>query len=99
MKQWNIPTRPRKGQKFSEETKKKMSVAHLGNTRGFQRGVPSWNKGLTTKTDKRIRKYGRKIAVTYQDKTRTPAWRGGISYEPYSLDFTPSIKRIVKERD
>lgn len=31
--------------KHTEETKKKISLASKGNTFGFKKGVPSWNKG------------------------------------------------------
>ncbi len=34
------------GGKHSEETKKKMSLTHIGNTRGFIKGCIPWNKGM-----------------------------------------------------
>jgi len=28
-----------------------------------------------------------------------PMWRGGVSYEPYSVDWNITIKRAIRERD
>lgn len=37
-----------KGFHHTEESKRKNSLSHLGNTCGFKKGKPSWNKGLKT---------------------------------------------------
>ena len=42
---------------MSEETKKKMSIARIGNTKGFKKGCIPWNAGMKTPkevTEKRI---------------------------------------------
>ena len=28
-----------------------------------------------------------------------PAWIGGLSYEPYTAEFSPALKRAIRERD
>ena len=30
---------------------------------------------------------------------RHPAWKGGISFEPYSTDWTETLRRSIRERD
>ena len=30
---------------------------------------------------------------------KNPSWKGGLSFEPYSVDWTKTLKRAVKERD
>jgi len=30
---------------------------------------------------------------------RCTFWKGGISYEPYSVDWTKTLKRAIRERD
>jgi hypothetical protein len=49
----------------------------------FKRGQPTWNKGL----------------IGYQAGEKHPMWKGGISFEPYSLEWTKALKKIVRERD
>jgi len=49
-----------------------------------------------SQTKKRLYAQG-KILPLKGDKN--PMWKGGISYEDYSLDFSPSLKRKIRERD
>lgn len=30
---------------------------------------------------------------------KNPCWRGGISYEPYMIDWNETLKRSIRERD
>ena len=30
---------------------------------------------------------------------KNPNWKGGISFEPYSIDWTETLKRAIRERD
>ena len=30
---------------------------------------------------------------------KNPAWKGGISFEPYSIDWTETLRRSIRERD
>ena len=46
---------------------------------------------LTEKTRKRISE-----AITGK---KHPNWQGGISFEPYSIDWTETLKRAIRERD
>lgn len=32
-------------------------------------------------------------------KDKNPAWRGGTSFEPYSIDWTETLRRSIRERD
>jgi len=35
----------------------------------------------------------------YLSGSENPAWLGGISFEPYSVDWTETLKRAIRERD
>ncbi|HEB13745.1 MAG TPA: hypothetical protein ENI13_02060 [candidate division CPR3 bacterium] len=81
---------PNKGKKASLETRKKQSKAKKGK-------IP-WNIGLTKKTDERVRKYGEKGSIT--NKGRIPwNYQGGISFEPYGIEFNEDLKEVIRNRD
>ncbi len=91
-----------KGKIFSEERNKKISETHkknykLGITQcGFKEGhhinarikhnYPSWNKGLSKKTDKRIEEMSKSLSQTlkYQYKNGRIAWNIGKKYNCHS---------------
>ncbi|MCK4824847.1 HNH endonuclease [bacterium] len=40
----------------------------------------------------------RKMSETHEGE-KCHLWKGGISYEPYSIDWTATLKRSIRERD
>jgi len=86
------------GKKATEETKKKLSKTH--------KGLIPWNKGkkITEEHKKNISKglkgipkpkgFGEKLS-----KEKHWNWQGGKSFEPYSIDWTETLKRAIRERD
>lgn len=90
-----------KGQKFTEEHKRKLSEAHRGQ-------IP-WSKGKTfsleyrqklSKAHKGIRNPNSLKALNvYQRGEKNPNWKGGKSFEPYTIDWTQTLKRSIRERD
>ena len=95
----------RKGIKFSEEAKRKMSEAHKGKP------SPKKGKHLSKESKKRIsraQKGKKKPPFTKEHKenmgkaklgSKNPQWQGGTSFEPYSIDWTETLKRSIRERD
>ena len=88
-KKGQIP--PNKGKKLSIEIKKKISEAHK---KSFLNGRIPWNKG----------KVGVMVAWNkgmngYLSGDKHYNWQGGKSFEPYSLDWTETLKRAIRERD
>ncbi len=83
-------TRFKKGHLVSEKTRKSVSIAR-GNK-------PSWNKGKHFSEESK-----RKMSIfqkkRFQKKENHPRWLGGISFEPYSLDWTETLRRAIRERD
>jgi hypothetical protein len=83
---------------YSEEIKIKMGAANKGKIpwnkgksapwaknlpQAFKKGQTTWNKGL----------------IGYQAGEKSPLWKGGISFEHYSLEWTDALKKFIKERD
>lgn len=97
------------GRKLSEEQKRKLSESHKGNTTGFQKGHKinlgrHWKVKDTSKISKahKGQKHSeeakRKISEAKKGN-KHPNWQGGISFEPYSIDWTKTLKRSIRERD
>ena len=88
------------GKQHTVETKEKMKIAKLGvappnkgktkadypglSNSGVKKGNIPWNKG---------KKYPQ---VTGEKNCN---WAGGISHELYSVDWTQTLKRSIRERD
>lgn len=93
-----------KGTHRSEESKKKMSESHIGH-------IP-WNKGkegiYSEDTKERMgsswrgkkmpRGTGLKMSISRMGE-KNHNWLGGKSFEPYSVDWTQTLKRSIRERD
>lgn len=89
----------RLGKKHSPEAIKKIREARKiqGNNvwnRGKKLHYKVWNKGLN-KTNNGVL---RKMSI---DRTgeRNPVWQGGISFIPYTIDWTETLRRSIRERD
>jgi hypothetical protein len=92
-----FPKKTRKGmlgKKHSEASKLKMSLSHKGkfNKGQFRKGEyhPLYKKHISEETRNKLRQYNREKASN---------WQGGISIEPYSMDWTTTLKRSIRERD
>ncbi len=92
----------RRGCKLSDEHKRKISEANKGISKN--KGQIPWNKGkkgLQTSKYKGIPRPGyvkEKIRLSVSgDKNHN--WQGGKSFESYSLDWTETLRRAIRERD
>jgi 5-methylcytosine-specific restriction endonuclease McrA len=90
------------GKKLPEKIKEKMSVAHKGEKNSFYGKKHSKEtKALMSKLHKGIHfseETKRKISESKKGE-KHPLWKGGISFLPYSLDWTKTLKRSIRERD
>ena len=90
-----------KGFKHSEETKQKMSKAQMGNKKAvgsyrskeFRQRLRESNLGK-----KLLEETKRKLSEAHKGK-KNPNWQGGKSFEPYTTDWTQTLKRSIRERD
>jgi hypothetical protein len=83
------------GHKMSLEAREKMKVAKSGsNHPWFGRHPTEEHKKKLSETKKGELnpQYGKKGYLS-------PSWKGGISFEPYSVDWTKTFKRGIRERD
>ena len=79
-----------RGSKDDISWREKQSESHKGKK------YPSRKRPLLTEEHKR------KISASHKgkhSKERCNFWKGGISYEPYTIDWTETLKRAIRERD
>ena len=95
-----------KGKHFSEEIKRNMSELRKG------KNSPWWGKHLSEETKRKMsdahkgknkgrhhsEETKRKISMAHRGE-KSYLWKGGISFEPYSVDWTKTLKRSIRERD
>lgn len=96
------------GKKHSLETKKKLSELHMGKL-PWNKGNNSKLEVKCTSCDKLFKKQksrisdnnfcSRKCFYLYFILNNHPLWQGGISFEPYGLDFNIKFKEGIRERD
>lgn len=90
---------------MTEEHKKKISIAHLGRKKSLESRIrmSKTRKLLGLKPPSNLGKkfseeHKRKIGQNNKGENNY-AWKGGISFEPYSLDWTETLRRSIRERD
>jgi hypothetical protein len=97
-----------KGRKFSIETKRKIGESNqkslIGNKNGLGHKVSEEHKLkiIEAHKGKHHSKESRlKMSLSRKGrfcKENHPNWKGGISYNPYSVDWTKTLKRAVLEK-
>lgn len=97
------------GKKRSEESKKRISEAGKGKHFGFhhseetKRTISKAKKGNKNMIGKHhSEETKRKISEAHIGKytgENSPSWQGGKSFEPYSIDWTETLRRSIRERD
>jgi hypothetical protein len=108
MKIKRIGRKPSLGKKWKlkEETKKRISISQKGNKAYW------WGKKKPHKEETK-RKIGLANSISNKGKKQSPEtiakrikrgekhynWQGGISFDPYSVNWTETLKRAIRERD
>lgn len=85
----------KKGIKFSEEHRRNLSMVHKGITfsEEHRRRISETGKGR-----KHSEETKRKMSLSKKGE-KHPNWKGGIAFEPYSLDFNQQLKDRIRVRD
>lgn len=89
----------KKGHHLSEEHKKKLSLV--------KKGKPGLTKGKHWKLSEEQCKKWKEVALKngngkwMKGRTREKCanWRGGLSFEPYTTDWTQTLKKAIRQRD
>ena len=79
-----------KGKKVSEETKRKQREAKLKNPVKYWKGR---HRAEEVKT-----KISQSLMGRFSGKN-SPSWKGGLSFEPYGLEFNENLKEVIRNRD
>jgi len=89
-----------KNKKHSEETKKKMSESAKGNQHwlGKKHSLKTRKKMSAWQIGKHHSEETKKKLSEYKGE-KSANWHGGKSFEPYTLDWTRSLKISIRERD
>ena len=91
------------GKKHSKEAKRKIKKSLKGNTRTLGKhwkikDVDKYKGNKNALGVKRNKEWKEEMSkIKTGDKN--PNWKGGISFEPYSVDWTETLKRSIRERD
>ena len=81
--------------KETSEGLRRLSEKSKGNT--SSKGHIPWNKGVSLS-----RKLKEKISKAKKGKftgENNPSWRGGISFEPYGIEFNNKLREKIKQRN
>ena len=84
-----------RGRHHSEESKKKIGDGNRGRTDVSGKDNPMWGKHHSEETKKKWSDARNGTQVMEKNHN----WRGGLSFEPYSLDFDKELRRKVRRRD
>ncbi len=86
---------PQKGKKLTESHIIKLSKAKLGKRISpkteFKRGMIPWNKNTKGVMKPNL--------TSFKKGKEHIFWNNGSSFEPYSIDWTETLRRSIRERD
>lgn len=96
-KEWhkNNP-HPCLGKKLSEEHKRKIGIKSIG------RKFSPRSKESRQRTSNALKNPSEETRKRFSESKRgykNPNWQGGISFEPYGVDFNDELKEQIRERD
>lgn len=92
------------------EVRKKISKAHKGKhfspetefKKGHKRPKFSEEKRIKTRRNNGWWKNPKQAKKRFSERSKgekNPSWRGGISFEPYSIEFNKGLKEAIIKRD
>lgn len=88
----------KKGHKHSEETKRKIGLANKVALKG-KKHTEEAKKKMKKSAKLRIEKYPHTKPKPFKRGKEHYNWRGGISFEPYGLEFNEDLKEVIRNRD
>ena len=91
-KAWN---KGKKRPKFSKKWRENMAKAHKGLKRSFET-----RKKMSISAKGRVftKEHKRRIGLAHSGE-KSRFWEGGKSFEPYTIDWTRTLRQSIRERD
>lgn len=90
------------GENCLPETRKKMSIANSGKNNPFygkKHSKKNKEKMSIANLGKKVSEKTRKKLSILNLGAKSPQWLGGKSFEPYTVDWTRTLKISIRERD
>lgn len=87
-----------KGQKHSDETRKKMSLKKIGHTVSAETRIKIGKNSPGMKGKKHTDETKKKISESHKGE-KCYMWEGGKSFEEYTLDWTNILRASIRTRD
>lgn len=85
------------GKSHSQKTKDKISKSRIGKYIGENN--PMFGKKRPDLTERLKQRIGEKNPNFGKRGKETSQWRGGISFEPYTVEFNKQLKELIRQRD
>lgn len=82
-------------EKHTEKTKLKISLA----LKGKKKSKETRERMRKAQTGHKLSEKGKQKVREAMMGERNHNWLGGISFEPYSVDWTKTLKKSIRERD
>lgn len=97
---WTSQNNPMRKKEIIEKVRKKKEI-YFQTHSVWNKGIKQWEnkehpRGMLGKHHSQ--KIKEQISKSLSGE-KAPAWKGGISFEPYDLNFNKRFKREIKERD
>lgn len=70
----------------------------FANKTSFKKGEKPWITGKHHKKES-LEKMSKSQIERFKNKENHPRWMGGVSFEPYSIEFNAVLKNKTKQRD
>lgn len=88
-----------KGRKLSKETREKIGIGNKGKLKGHKISKEHKYKISKYRTGKHLSNEAKIKLSIARIGSKNGMWIGGVSFEPYTTEWTETLRRSIRERD